>query len=202
MLGNDKVGDCTCADTGHQVMLHTANTGAIVVPSDTDVLGLYSAITGYDPNDPSTDQGANETTVVSYLKSTGFLGQKVDDAANVAPQQFEHVKWAVQIFGAVRLGVNLPQSFMDQFNAGQPFDDVGDTNIVGGHDVPIVKYDADYAYIVTWGKLCPMTWKFMRNSSYVEEAHAELWYDWVASQGTAPSGFDLSQLAADLKAIG
>lgn len=202
MMGNDSAGDCTCADCGHQVMLHTANAGHFIAPSTTEVLQLYSAITGYNPDDPASDQGANEVEVLQYLKDSGFLGQKVSAFGSVDPQNLNHVRWCNQIFGACRLGINVPQSFMDQFQAGQPISDVGDTNIVGGHDVPIVKYDPQYAYIVTWGKLWPVEWPFIENASYVEEVHAELWPDWLRSQGTAPSGLDMQQLAQDLAAVG
>jgi hypothetical protein len=33
MMGNDKIGDCTCAAAGHLVMDWTANTGKEVAPS-------------------------------------------------------------------------------------------------------------------------------------------------------------------------
>jgi hypothetical protein len=207
MMGNDEVGDCTCADCGHTEMLRTANTGAIWIPSTQDVLSLYSAITGYNPNDPSTDQGANELDVIQYLIQTGWNGRKLDGSANIDPSQLDHVKWAVCLFGACRLGVNLPQSAEDAFNAGQPWDVGDDEQPVGGHDVPIVKYDSNGIFwVVTWGKLQAVTQDFMLASfpdgtPYVEEAHAELAYDWVSSVGTAPSRFDLNQLITDLSEI-
>jgi hypothetical protein len=49
MMGNDKVGDCTCAAAGHLVMDWTANTGKEVVPSSQQIVAAYSAITGYNP---------------------------------------------------------------------------------------------------------------------------------------------------------
>lgn len=202
MMGNDQVGDCTCADCGHQVMLHTANAGAIVTPTTADVEGIYKQISGWNGvvGDPS-DTGCDENQVCAFMQSTGLLGQKADDYAAVDPQNGDHARWAVQLFGALRLGINVPQSFIDQFNAGTPIDDIGDTSNVGGHDVPIVKYDGQYFYIVTWGRLVPMTAKFLANAGYVEEAHAELYYDWIAAQGHAPSGFDLAALDSDLKSI-
>jgi len=71
MLGNDAVGDCTIADCGHQEMLRTANVGAITIPTTEQVLTLYSAITGYNPSDPNSDQGADELTV-AFVTGAGF----------------------------------------------------------------------------------------------------------------------------------
>lgn len=203
MMGNDQVGCCTCADPGHQIMLRTANVGtAMMVPSTQDVLDAYKAVSGWNGvvGDPS-DQGADENAVCAYMKSIGILGQKSDDYGSVDPANLDHVRWCTQLFGACRLGINVPQSFIDQFNADQPIDDIGDQNIVGGHDVPVVRYDGQYFWIVTWGKLVPATIKFMANPAYIEEAHAELAFDWCNAQGIAPPGLDLAQLAADIAAV-
>src|SRR5215469_260930 len=41
MFLNDSLGDCVCADTAHQVMLHTACACSLIVPSNDEVLKLY-----------------------------------------------------------------------------------------------------------------------------------------------------------------
>src|SRR6185369_13523516 len=55
MMGNDLVGDCVIADDAHYHMLRTANTGTIEIPTTQQVLDQYSAVTGYNPNNPATD---------------------------------------------------------------------------------------------------------------------------------------------------
>jgi hypothetical protein len=199
MLGNDKFGDCVEADCGHTLMLRTANTGKIVVPTEQDVLDLYTALTGFNPANPGSDQGTSETACCEYMVSHGFLGHKADAIGTVDPGNLNHVRWCVQLFGSCRLGINLPQSAMDQFDAGQPWEVAGNAAIVGGHDVPIVDYDSDFFYVVTWGRLQAVAPSFV--TTYAEEAHSELFFDWVRQQGTAPSGLDLNQLAADLAAV-
>lgn len=206
MDGNDNYGDCVFADCAHQEMLRTANVGKIWVPTVDQVLALYSQCTGFDPNDPSTDNGADELTVIEYLTCNGWLGRRLDGHANLDPTQAEQMKWAVCLFGASRLGVNLPQSAMDQFNKGKIWDYEGDNAPIGGHDVPLVKYDTQYFYVVTWGRLQAVTPGWMAASypdgtPYVEEAHAELALDWVNAKGTAPSKLDLKQLATDLQTV-
>ena len=201
MFGNDSLGDCVCADTGHTLMLRTANASSIVVPTDQDVIALYEAVGGYDPSNPSTDQGCDETAMCQYLETTGFLGHKSDATGMVDPANADHVRWSCQLFGHCRLGFDVPAYAMDQFDAGKPWDidPSGDQTIVGGHDVPAVVIDGEFVHVVTWGKLQPMTPAFF--AKYVSEAHCELFLDWVKAGGLAPSGFDLDHLAADLKQV-
>jgi hypothetical protein len=208
MCGNDTVGDCTEADSAHQLMLRTANAGTLMIPTTAQVLARYSLDTGFDPNakpdangDNPTDQGADELSIIEDLEKTPFLGYQDDAAANIDPSNIEHLKWGVQLFGAIRLGVNLPQSAMDQFNAGKEWDVIAsDGGIIGGHDVPMVMYDASgLFYIVTWGKRIAMTPAFL--AKYVDEAHAELSTAWLNATGMAPSGFNQATLVADLQAV-
>jgi hypothetical protein len=197
---NNTLGDCVCEDSGHQVMLHTANAGSIVIPEASDILALYEAVGGYVLSNPATDQGCDETAMGRYMQTVGLCGQKAAATGPVDPANVDHLKWAVQLFGACRLGVNIPQSAMTQFDAGQPWEPVADDGgILGGHDVPIVEYDSDFLYVVTWGKLQPVAWAWL--VKYVDEAHAEVYPDWIRSGGTAPSGFDLQALLADAQAI-
>ena len=200
---NDQLGDCVCADSAHQVMLHTANAGVIVVPSDAEVLQLYEAVGGYIPGQPATDQGCDETAMCEYLQSTGLAGQQSAGSGAVDPANLAHIRWAVQLFGACRLGIVVDAAMESQFSSGQPWSTpaaASDTS-AGGHDVPAVGYDAEYCYVVTWGGLQPVEWALMAQSAFLEEAHAEVWPDFVRAGGTAPSGFDLTQLLADLPAV-
>jgi hypothetical protein len=200
MFGNDQYGDCTAADTGHMLMVRSANVGMPMTPTLQDVLNFYSDTTDppFDPNDASTDNGANEVDVLNYLKSTGFLGHKLDSYGSVDPVDYNHMRWCVQLFGGCRIGVNLPQSAMDQFDANEPWDIKGDLTIVGGHDIPIVHYDPSYYYVCTWGRWKqPVTRAWMER--FCDEAHPELAFDWIAKQGLAPSGFDLQDLEGKIK---
>ncbi len=198
---NDSLGDCVCADSAHQVMLHTANAGTIVVPSNDDVLKLYEAVGGYKPGDASTDQGCDETAMCQFLMTTGLCGQTSAGTGMVDPSNLDHIRWAVQLFGACRLGIMVGQDFIDQFTAGKPWEAPTTDPNAGGHDVPVVKYDDAYAYVVTWGGLQAVSWGLMANGAFLDEAHAEVFPDWVATSGNAPSGFPLAQLLADLSEV-
>lgn len=201
MMGNDQYGDCTCADSGHQLMLRTANTGTMVQPSTQDVLDLYTGITGFDPNDPSTDRGAVEMLVIRYLEVKGLLGHHVEAAANLNPKNLDHVKWTIQMYGACRIGVGLPTNAEEQFEDGHVWELVPGTGIEGGHDVPLVKYTPDgLLWCVTWDKLQPLTEEWYL--AYVDEAHAELAGDFLLSTGLSPAGYDHQQMVAGLRQVG
>ena len=77
MLGNDQVGDCVIAAMLHYIMAAQANVGKSVTFTTQQALDLYSAITGYNPSDPSTDQGTAWTDALAYWQSTGCCGHKI-----------------------------------------------------------------------------------------------------------------------------
>ena len=201
MFLNDQLGDCVCADTGHTLMVRTANASRLVTPSDDDIRKLYEVF-GYRPGDSNTDNGVCEVDMCAYLKSTGFLGHKLDDWATLevtGHNGLNHLRWANILCGTVRLGFNLPGYADDQFDANQPRDvqTTGDQS-TGGHDVPLVDYRGGLFYVTTWGRWRqPVTPAFMLK--YCEEAHPELSYDWIRSTGTAPSGLSLDVLDQRMK---
>lgn len=192
MDGNDTVGDCTCAEVDHSTKARQVAAGNVEVRSTVnEVLAVYSAITGYNPNDPSSDQGAVMQDVRDYWRKHGItLGGKVDQLtlfAEVDHTDLQLVRWCVSRFGAVALGINFPDSAMTQFDNGQPWDVVKGARIEGGHAISMVGYDATYAYVITWGQVQKMTWAFF--TKYVEEAWTDVSTDWVnSSSGEDPLG--------------
>ena len=73
MLGNDIVGDCVIAGADHETLLWCQEGGSPVIFTDQDAIDDYSAITGYDPNDPSSDQGTDVRTALKYRQKTGMI---------------------------------------------------------------------------------------------------------------------------------
>jgi hypothetical protein len=200
MMLNDTLGCCTCADAGHRVMLWTKHGGSMVTPTDADILTAYEAVGGYVPGDPSTDQGAAMTDVFSYCQSTGIAGHKINGWVAVDFTNLEHVRQAIYLFGHLSIGVNLPNSAMDQTNAGQPWDVVADDGgIDGGHDIPIFGYGSEGFTCVTWGQLQQMGIPWFQR--YVEEAYSAVSLDWLNANGVAPNSLDMAALTADLNAL-
>ena len=201
MFENNVLGTCVCADTANTLILRTANASTTtVVPTDSDVISLYSAVGDYVPGNPKTDNGCDEVAMLQFLVTTGFLGHKADAFGSIDPANQEHVKWSTNLFGSCRLGLNLPKYAEAQFEAGLPWDvsSLGDQS-KRGHDVPVVYYANGLYYVYTWGGLHPMTPAALL--AWAVEAHSELHFDWVQSQGQSPSGFSLDQLAQQMKSV-
>lgn len=206
MDGNDSVGDCTCADVDHELKSAQVAAGNPEVASTAaEVLAAYSAITGYNPADPSTDNGAAMKDVRDYWQKTGFtLGGQVHQillSAQVDAHDDNLIRWVLDQFGALGIGVNLPVSAMDQFRAGQQWDAVAnDGGIEGGHAVAVVGYDGTYWYVVTWGqvqKVTPAWWR-----AYVEEAWTVMTADFVnAHSGLDPLAGSLYQLGQQFETV-
>ena len=134
--------------------------GTEVVVPDSDVLAAYEQ-SGYQPGSPSTDQGWTVEAALGYLKTTGMSGHTIAGYGQLTVSSVDELKTAIDEFGGVDFGVNLPNSAMDQFNAGQDWDVVAnDGGIDGGHCICSCGYNSTGIQVWTWGKLITMTWAF------------------------------------------
>jgi hypothetical protein len=202
MLGNADVGDCVEAYMGHAVEQATAYTSIEQSVSDSATIALYSAITGYNPNDPGTDQGTLMQDAFSFWRKRGIFGGHVIAAyAAVALTDWAEIGNAVDLFGHVALGFNFPQSAMDQFNAGEPWTVVPGSPLEGGHCVMLVGYDPDWLYVVTWGRVQKMARAFWEK--YTDEAWVVVTRDTITVQGANAFGgvLDLAALGAAFAAL-
>lgn len=199
--GNFKIGDCTCAALGHAVQAWTTygEGETVTLPYDV-ILHLYEAVSGYDPQTGANDHGAVEQNVLTYVQQHGIGDHKIRAFAQVNHKDLIEMKHALDIFGTVYVGFQVPQSAEGQFFASQVWTPAPQSPIVGGHAVDIQKWDADYIYCVTWGKLQPMTPEFWL--SYGDEAWVILTEDWVNNNtGLTPTGLNLDSLLAEFDAL-
>ncbi len=202
MLGNDSVGDCVLAGAAHETMMWNLEAGKAVSFTDHAVLSDYSAITGYNPADPNTDQGTDMQAAASYRRKTGVVdagGNRHQVAAYLAvkPGDVTELYQAMWLFGAVGIGIQFPGTAMDQFNAGKPWSVVRGAAIEGGHYVPVVARRS-HIECVTWGQLQGMTVGFFKH--YCDEAICYLSAESLIN-GKSPELFDYATLQADLAAL-
>lgn len=200
MLGNDQYGCCVWAGAAHETILWNKEAGHIVGFSTAGVLSDYSAVTGFNPNDPNTDQGTDMQVAASYRRKTGVKdahGERHKVAAYLAIKTGDstELKQAIYLFSNVGIGIQFPRSAMSQFNAGKPWTVVSGSPIDGGHYVPAVGYDSKYVYVVTWGRVQKMSWGFFKK--YCDEAIVYL-SDEMLILGRSIEGFNPTQLQADL----
>jgi hypothetical protein len=203
MMKNDTLGDCTCAAAGHIIQVWTANAGKDeVTVTDDQVVNAYERITGYDPSDPRTDQGAVEIDVLNYWRRSGIGKHKISAYAALEPKNHIHVRAAVDLFGGAYIGLALPVSAQTQRVWSVPPSGASGTGAPGswgGHAVVIEAYNAHSLTCITWGQKKTMTWGFW--DTYCDEAYALLSPDWVNAKKPSPENFDLAALEADLKSI-
>jgi hypothetical protein len=204
MLGNDDYGDCVFAGAGHETMLWNAEANKTVTVGRAQALAAYTAVTGFNPMDPNTDQGTDMEVAAKWRRKTGIpdttnTRHTIGAYVNVAKGNASEVKDAIYYFGAVGIGWELPKSAMDQFDAGKPWTIVKGSTIDGGHYTPAIAYDADYLYIVTWGQLQKVAWDFFKK--YNDESIGYLSKEMIGSSGHSLEGFDLATLTADLAKV-
>lgn len=207
MLGNDSVGDCVFASAAHQTMIwNKVRHGSDVVFDDAAVLSDYSAVTGYDPADPSTDQGTDVREALKYRLSTGVvdavgLRHKIGGFASLDAKNWDHLVLASYIFGAVEIGFEVPEHIFDAFDSGAVWDVEPGAAIVGGHDIPVVGSLDSTAKgtALSWAKRIEFTKAFYE--AYNDEAYAILSLEQIRSDGRGLHGFDLATFNADLAAV-
>ena len=202
MDGNDQYGDCVFAGAAHLEQLWSTVVGKPNVPTEADVLSAYSKCTGFDPNDPSTDNGAVESDTLTQWKAQGLFGNNLRGYVGLNPQSKVQLADAVWFFGAAFLGLDLPLSAQNQdvwdVPAGGPHGD-GVPGSWGGHCVLMVNATARGVQFVTWGAIKLATYEFM--AAYCSEAYALLSPDWIDEKGNTPGGVPMGSMVADMGRI-
>jgi hypothetical protein len=195
MDGNDRYGDCTMAAAAHLIQSWNAETGeSLPVPVDQQVVAQYLKLTG------GQDTGLVESQVLKQWLSAGLWHNKIVGYAPVNVHSLDALKQAIAFFGGVYVGIQVPDNAQDQFRAGQPWTLVPgwqQQSIEGGHAVPLLGYDDQYLYAITWGAVQPMAWDWW--STYGDEAWVILSEEF--SRAGKVDGIDVAALQADLAQI-
>lgn len=194
MDGNDQYGDCTIAAVAHMLQTWNAETEeADKIPTEQQCIDTYFQLTG------GVDSGLVEADVLSFWYRSGLWGNKIKGYAPVPINNLVQIHQAVAFYGGCYLGIEVPESAMQQFEVGEPWTVVPGSPIEGGHAVPISGYDERYVYVVTWGKIQPVTYPWL--AAYLEEAWCVLPEEFSQrGHGPIPS-IDFASLQADLKAV-
>lgn len=205
---NDQLSCCTCAAVYHAIQTWTANANP---PIDTEPDGnvelLYEQACGYNPADPSTDQGGIEQDVLAYLLNTGApIGtngnarHKIDAFIEVDPRQTDDVKRTIADCGLAYIGFNVPDYLMQETAPNSDWDvQAGTPNIVGGHAVVLVGYDDARATVISWGNFYTMTWAFF--AQFVDEVYGIIDPLWVEKTGKTPYGLSESDTVSAMLLI-
>jgi hypothetical protein len=216
---NDTLGDCVIAGMAHVVGVLTGNSGTKpFIYTSQQIIELYSAIGGYVPGDPSSDQGCDEQTALNYWENNGAMppGGKnpAADSHRIAgwlavdgnnPSEYRTALW---LFENLYFGIELPDAWIRSMPAASGFvwDVAGPSDPDNGHCVAGVGYNANGVVFDTWGMTGLMTDAAIAKYA-TRSSHGEL-YTAVSQDGInkatqkAPAGFDWSQLVADFDSMG
>ena len=206
---NDQLGDCVIAGGYHVEGVTTAGAGKEFVASDTQITNDYSAIGGYVPGNPNTDNGCDEQTALTYWTQHGFAsGNKIGCWMAVDATNVTEMKQCLYLFENLYSGLELPDAYTNPFPSGDNFvwDVAGDPDPDQGHCVTHFGYNSKYVVTDTWGMVGYMTWAAMAKYM-VPNAGGELYVlvmpDMIkkASQ-KAPNGLNWAALAAAANALG
>lgn len=203
MLGNDHYGDCFWAMAAHGLMQLSTLNGEQVTFSANNVLAAYGAGTGFKESDPNTDQGTDMQEGLKFLQDHGMKDSsgrthKVRAYLALEPGNLEDLWYSMLLTDGAAVGIEFPQSAMDQFNAGKPWSVARGSSIEGGHAIWMNSRMSRSAGLVTWGAETSMTLPFYEK--YNDETDAVLFED-TFKNGKAPIGLDIDQLLADLNEV-
>jgi len=204
---NNVIGNCTVAAALHMVQAWTVANGSQVIIPDSEAEKAYSAVSGYVPGDPSTDQGAYMLDVLKYWRDTGFVDadgkvHKIRGWVALNQRNRKQMEIAGNLFGGVYAGFDLPVSAQGQEVWAVPASGLAGDGLPrswGGHATPLLNYGPAGKVTITWGELLTMTESF--EESYCEEAYAVVSDDWAQGGHAAPSGVLIDELLADLQAV-
>lgn len=207
LLGNDRYGDCVWAGGDHETMMINAMNGRTVAFTAADALADYAAVTGFNPHDPSTDQGTDVHAALDYRRHTGLIDtaghrHQIGAYVSLEPGSWPQMLEALDTFDFVAIGFAFPSYAMDQFNAGKPwaYRRGVDDHPNEGHYVPVVGRPHTWTIdVVTWGQIQRMSRKFFE--VYCDEAYGVLTTETLSGAGRSPEGLDLSALRAALAAL-
>lgn len=213
---NDELGDCVIACMAHLEGILTADAGVPAASFSNDqITALYSAIGGYVPGDPSTDNGCDEQTALNYWQHRGLVQSKKPTQRHkcsawmsVDGSNPTEVRTALWLFENLVFGMELPNNWINPMPTGSGFLWGGtraEPDPDNGHCVCGVGYDPDAVDIDSWGMLGGITYGAIGRYA-VPSANGEL-YTVISQDGIAqatqkaPNGFDWAQLLADFASM-
>lgn len=192
MADNDKLGDCVVAGHIHlSQAVAQENGGTYTYPGDAATQTEYFKLTG------GQDTGLAETPFLQTAQKAPVLGSQVDVFGSINHTNREEVKSSIYIFGGAYLGVTLPESAQNQFPGTWTV--VPGSPIEGGHCIVAVGYDAQFVYVVTWGKVIRCTWAWFEK--YVDEAYAVVYTEEIQKNRGPLATLDITKLRADIASL-
>jgi hypothetical protein len=198
-------GNCEIAGPCHDIMEGQKNSGHPVsrftclsaIKDYTKFLQSVQPGHAYDPQSGANDTGCNTQQVLSWRQKVGITDangtvHKIGPYFRVKAGDFGEMWDALWLAECIGIGIEpFPQSAMDQFNAGQPWEPVKGSPASEGHWVIIVGHPTENVWTgISWGRRQLIVPAFI--TEYVTECWA--WID--PERFTAVTGKDVHGFTA------
>lgn len=170
-------GDCAWAGPAHEEM-EMAHNSSHPIPRFTclNILNQYSAYCGYNLQTGQNDQGSQIRDVLQWRATKGLLDAdnkvyKIGAYYSLEPGNHQQMWEALYLGENIGIGIQFPESAMNQTNANQTWSVVPGAQIEGGHYIPLVGHSTPTSWTcITWGSRQLMTDSFL--IKYCDEAWA------------------------------
>jgi len=194
MDGNDTYGDCGVAGIKHGFQAAAADSGQHDRNvTDKQVVDYYLKYTG------GQDEGVVLSDFLAYVKKNSFYGKNVRAYAPVKVHDIPTLQFAIDAYDFAYTGIAVTQAMMNAFDNGQPWDmsHVGG-QVEGGHCIPLVGYDSNWLYAVTWGAIQKIAYSAWTHIS--DEAWAVLTGE-IQAMNSDGHGIAYNALVADISKL-
>lgn len=206
---NDVLGNCVIAAINHILGVWTGNGGSLYQTTAAQILAEYSAIGGYVPGDPSTDQGCNMQTALNWIISNPMAdGTKLTAWLGVDATNVNELRAALWLFENLDFGMALPDAWINPFPSADGFlwNTAGKADPNNGHSVMGYGYDATSVKIDSWALFGGLTYDAIAEYAVANtggELYVLLSTDvLIRGQQKAPSGVAWGDLITDWDSIG
>lgn len=197
MADNDTIGDCTIAGA-----THVNQAGAVIVGEPWTYQGDQATSSEYFKLTGGPDTGLMLPQVLRpWHLGTGLWREGANGGyVSIRPKDTTGCKRGIWIFGNLYIAVDLPAPAMQQFRpdgsgvwalTGTP----DDNNILGGHCIVPVGYNAQGVVTVTWGSTVLIEWAWWM--TYVVQVYAVVPPAFVQKGGDG-RGYNLAAIDAFL----
>jgi hypothetical protein len=160
-------GDCVPAGEAHRagVMTGNADGGSPLIFTNEQIEWIYTGMSGgtFNPDDPSTDQGCDPETALTFEMTKGLLvdgSHKIAGFVGVDADNPGLIRAADYLLEGVGLALNLPDAYVDPFpsESGFTWGVAGPPVAANGHWIIGCGATAAGLKIATWAMTGIMSW--------------------------------------------
>lgn len=190
MDGNDQYGDCMYAAACHADGTFTGNAGTESVFDQAVLIKDYLALSG-------GDNGLSEGMILGEWKNglVSTPAANILDALDIDPTDAALVQSAIYLFGGLLFMLDVPDTWVQNFNTGAVWDAPAVADQNNGHGIWWNGVDAQGRYkLQTWGTygwITPAGVAVCDPTAFIVFS-----LRWFNAAGVAPNGMTYDQLAA------